>query len=726
MSDIKYNIEKVYIDKIDEKVTLILSGWGYSQNQFEFEVSQNNILRFDLANNDRPDVADYLGLEKPDKLGFELKIKEFDKKAPVTVKLKNASGEECVSFDNIENLYEQYNENKETVYKKLRKMRTALKRNIKVLGVKGTVKKIIRFIFNGRKTETNCEKQRQKYEFKEIDIPLEWIDIQKRKVSFAIIIEVNEISEYFYQGIKSLMYQPYDNFKVYIISDNEMKRKIEKGKFSQLGYIFLNKEEFNLNDKFHKLLNYINEDYMVKYCLKDILSKNTLVHFLEEINLNMNSTILYGNYDRVGDKKEFFTPVIKTKFINNSNINIITSGIYAVKVIKNNDEKSYEEYLNNIINKKEEENIVYIDKVLLHKRVCEKEKEERKTSKAIAFYLPQFHETPENNKWWGEGFTEWTNVKRAVPMFANHNQPRVPSYLSYYDLDQEKDIQYKQIDLAKKYNVYGFCYYYYWFNGKKLLYKPLDNVLNNKDLDLPFCICWANENWTKRWDGLEQEILIEQVHEEDSDERFIKDIIDILKDPRYIRINGKPLLLIYKIHLLKNGEKTIKLWREKVKEFGLDDIHVCIVKHPQIATPKEYGADSMVEFPPHNMSFDNITSEITKPKKDFIGGVYDYSTIIDKLDKTVYDFTFFKGCMLQWDNTARRMEQASIFHNFTIEGYEKWLLACKDYVETFNKEEEQLVFINAWNEWAEGTYLEPDKKYGFKYLEATKKIMESR
>ncbi len=348
--------------------------------------------------------------------------------------------------------------------------------------------------------------------------------------------------------------------------------------------------------------------------------------------------------------------------------------------------------------------------------------------KAIAFYLPQFHVIPENDMWWGKGFTEWTNVKRAKPLFDGHYQQCVPTELGYYDLVKDKNIQKKQIELAKKYDIYGFCYYYYWFNGKRLLEKPLNQVLENKDLDLPFCICWANENWTRRWDGLDKEILIRQNHSLDSDIKFIKDIIPILKDERYIKIGDSPMLLIYRINLLPNPLKTIKVWREECKKAGIDNIHISAIQSVGVTDPRNFGCDSAVEFPPHG--FFDLRKRLRNIKNldpKFKGYIFDYNEAVNKgLMKQKTDYLLYRSVMLGFDNTPRKLNSAALFHNFTIESYKKWLLGCIDYEKLHQPENEQMVFINAWNEWGEGTYLEPDEKYGFQYLEATKDIINLR
>ena len=241
----------------------------------------------------------------------------------------------------------------------------------------------------------------------------------------------------------------------------------------------------------------------------------------------------------------------------------------------------------------------------------------------IAFYLPQFHAIAENDTFWGEGFTEWTNVKTAQPQFEGHYQPRVPGELGYYNL-LEPGIQHRQIELAKLYGVGGFCFYTYWFAGQLLLEKPVENYLNDHSLDLPFCLCWANENWTRSWDGLDKDILIGQQHSNEDDLAFIQYISRYIRDERYIRIDGKPLILVYRPNLLPSAKKTAKRWRKWCRENGIGEVYLAYTQSFETVDPSKYGFDAAVEFPPNNSSPPNIT-ELVKPLNEiFSGEVYDW------------------------------------------------------------------------------------------------------
>ena len=339
----------------------------------------------------------------------------------------------------------------------------------------------------------------------------------------------------------------------------------------------------------------------------------------------------------------------------------------------------------------------------------------------IAFYLPQFHPIPENDQWWGAGFTEWTNVTRAKPQYAGQHQPFLPGDLGFYDL-RLPETQRRQVELAKLYGVGGFCFYFYWFAGKRLLEQPTLNYLADASLDLPFCLCWANENWTRRWDGLEQEQLISQEHSPEDDLAFIEYIAKYLRDERYIRIDGKPLLLLYRPNLLPEPRATVERWRGWCRDNGIGEIHVAYPLSFATESPEEFGMDYAVEFPPANFQPPNITEEIPGRDPDFRGAVYDWSVLPARSRHySEPQFPLFRGVCPSWDNTARRMERATIFENASPHGFQEWLLnASLDTVKRFDNPDERIVFVNAWNEWAEGACLEPSRRLGHAYLESTR------
>jgi glycosyltransferase involved in cell wall biosynthesis len=340
-------------------------------------------------------------------------------------------------------------------------------------------------------------------------------------------------------------------------------------------------------------------------------------------------------------------------------------------------------------------------------------------SKTIAFYLPQYHPIPENDQWWGKGFTEWTNVTAATPSFATHDQPRLPSEFGFYDL-RLPDIYPQQVALAREYGIDGFCYYYYWFNGRRLLERPLNDMLQRPDIDFPFCICWANESWSRRWDGRDREILLNQDHTVAGDNRFIQDVLPILQDPRYIKVDGKPMLLVYRPELMANPVVTARVWRQAAIDGGLPGLHICAVQF-EITDPRLVAFDALVEFPPHFLPNYDITGVVPQISGDFLGKICDYyAGMLTLLDRPRPDFPLYRGAMLAWDNTPRRKNRALIFHYSSPEAYRQWLRRLLLQAPENAHAAESFVFINAWNEWAEGATLEPSQHQGRAFLEATR------
>ncbi len=346
-------------------------------------------------------------------------------------------------------------------------------------------------------------------------------------------------------------------------------------------------------------------------------------------------------------------------------------------------------------------------------------------AKVIAFYLPQFHLTPENDRWWGKGFTEWTNVTAANPLFHGHLQPRRPTALGYYDLRVPEAVN-EQFELASRYGIDGFCYYYYWFDGKRVLDRPLQDLVDGKTGPFPFCICWANEDWTRSWDGMSGEVLQAQNHTPESDFRFIQDVAPLLKHPDYIRHDGRPVLLIYRADKLASPKKTVKAWREWCRKEGIGELHLCAVQSFGFDDPRPLGFDAAVEFPPHcprdkypETVFHKTLGNLPGLVEHFSGNVYDYQVFADAfISRPVEPYQLHPGCFLAWDNTARRGKTAHVFHNFSIGKYQTWLTANLSKVS--RQPTGGMVFINAWNEWAEGSVLEPDHHFGHGLLEVTR------
>jgi lipopolysaccharide biosynthesis protein len=344
-------------------------------------------------------------------------------------------------------------------------------------------------------------------------------------------------------------------------------------------------------------------------------------------------------------------------------------------------------------------------------------------TRLIAFYLPQFHPIPENDEWWGKGFTEWTNVAKAQPLFDGHYQPHLPTEFGYYDL-RVREVMQEQILLAKQHGIDGFCYHYYWFSGKRLLERPLEDMLANSEGEMPFCLCWANETWTRRWDGAENRVLIGQEYRPDDDVAFIRDLAPYFRDPRYIRIDNTPLLLVYRPQHMPNPARSAEVWREYCRTSGIGEIHLCAaLTHGN--TTKPAGFDSTVDFPPHNMSSPR-KNQLLDFKDAFIGGVFDFAEIAQSfLDKS-HEGMHFRTVFPSWDNTARTGSRANVVINAGPENYEYWLSESVRKAAEELPEGKRFVFINAWNEWAEGCHLEPDRRHGRAFLEATERARHGR
>ncbi|MGO5055809.1 glycosyltransferase WbsX family protein [Holdemanella porci] len=363
--------------------------------------------------------------------------------------------------------------------------------------------------------------------------------------------------------------------------------------------------------------------------------------------------------------------------------------------------------------------------------------------KKIAFYLPQYHSIPENDEWWGKGFTEWVNVKKAEPQFKGHVQPEIPLDNNYYSLMDEK-WQEKQSDLALRYGIDGFCYYHYWFEGKLLLEKPMEKMLKNKNVKIPFCICWANETWARTWDGAEKDILIEQNYNEDVNawKTHFDYLNQFFKDKRYICHKNKPILIIYKPYLIKNCKEMLEYWRKLALETGLDGLYIGYQHHSCFDYNMEsLGFDFGIQFEPFYTvrEFKNQTKSIfsklqycikkpnyiirkIKQKMKLTPTIYDYDAIwnmILKRDNNNLNIVY-PGAFTSWDNTPRRGKDSNVFYKSTPKKFKNYFYKLvKKYSGNNNSD---YIFINAWNEWAEGAHLEPDEVNKYGYLEAIRSV----
>jgi len=368
------------------------------------------------------------------------------------------------------------------------------------------------------------------------------------------------------------------------------------------------------------------------------------------------------------------------------------------------------------------------------------------TFRPIAIYLPQFHPILENDEWWGKGFTEWTNVVNAKPLFKGHYQPHLPADLGFYDLRLE-ETRIAQAELAKQHGIYGFCYYHYWFNGKRMLETPLNRKLENPKEDFPFMLCWANENWTRIWDGQEKEILLEQKYSETDDIEHIRALIIYFKDSRYITVDGKPVMVIYKSSRITDIKSTIKTWRNEASKAGLE-LYLC--RMDAFGNyGNEYlkdGFDAAIDFEPFSVKRDEFNYQFkwkfiknktslwylkyklasNHDREEMVNKLYseiDYEEYVDfVMNYPEYNYKCFPGITPMWDNTARKKENYFLFRNSNPGKYQQWLQHEVNKFKPYSKNE-NFLFINAWNEWAEGNHLEPCQKWGKKYLEATKRVL---
>lgn len=338
----------------------------------------------------------------------------------------------------------------------------------------------------------------------------------------------------------------------------------------------------------------------------------------------------------------------------------------------------------------------------------------------VAFYLPQFHTIPENDAWWGKGFTEWRNVTRALPQFEGHYQPKLPGDLGFYDL-RNVEVMHEQARLAREYGISAFCFYFYWFGGKTLLETPLRNWLNDKTIDLKFCLCWANEKWTRTWDGRGNEILIDQQHSPEDDIAFIEYVAEYMRDPRYLRIDGRPLLIVYRPGRLPDPSSQAGRWRTWCRDHGIGELHIAYVQSFDQIDPGTIDFDSCVQFPPNLTSLASITDQQVLNNPHYDGQVLDWREMARHCQQTrSAGYLQHPGVNCGWDNEARRSGKGRTYLHASPRSYRDWLRHSVNEFPVHRPTSERLIFINAWNEWAEGATLEPDQRFGHAWLDATR------
>ncbi len=372
---------------------------------------------------------------------------------------------------------------------------------------------------------------------------------------------------------------------------------------------------------------------------------------------------------------------------------------------------------------------------------------ERK-AKLIAMYFTQLHAIPENDEWWGEGFTDWVNVRKARPHFEGHNQPRVPLNNNYYDQSQLETLRW-QIDLAKENGVYGFCHYHYWFDGKQLLETPTNLMLQNKDLDLPFCLSWANETWSRRWDASDYHVLIKQTHPPDKWrwKLHFDYLIQAWTDDRAIKVDGKPVFVIYRPQHISDIDGMLDYWRELAHGAGLKGLYFIVQKNWEFPH-RDFlkGIDAIFQFQPFEAMYSpfyekspykhrmlsSLVHQLPESVQGLLRAVYaklnqkmefwDYDAVWSHITQIHNDpeLTTYPGAFVDWDNTARYGKRARLFKDANPERFEYWFNKLVNTMDERNLPE-NFIFLNAWNEWAEGAYLEPDEKHGHNYLSAIRR-----
>jgi hypothetical protein len=338
----------------------------------------------------------------------------------------------------------------------------------------------------------------------------------------------------------------------------------------------------------------------------------------------------------------------------------------------------------------------------------------------LAFYLPQFHEVPENDAWHGHGFTEWSVVARSRPLFPGHRQPDLPGELGFYDL-RVPETRADQARLAREHGVTGFLYYHYWFNGRRMLERPFQEVLESGQPDFPFALCWANESWFRRWQGSNDEMLLEQTFSEDDDVAHIRWMIECFQDPRYIRIKGRPLLTVYRPLGLPDPARTVEIWRRECAQAGVEPPWLVMFETGENdGDPGPLGFDATAEFVPHRIPW------LVEASSDGTGTftTYDYDEVATAYTARPPDAWPRYPCVATgWDNSPRRQSGgALVLRDATPEGYGRWLAEATT-AQMKNLGRDGIVFVNAWNEWAEGAHLEPDAFWGRAYLEVTRDVL---
>lgn len=351
-------------------------------------------------------------------------------------------------------------------------------------------------------------------------------------------------------------------------------------------------------------------------------------------------------------------------------------------------------------------------------------------AKILAYYLPQFHPIPENDRWHGPGFTEWTKVRAANPLFAGHYQQHIPHPdLGYYLLDSPDTLR-RQAELMRQAGVHGQVFYHYWFSGTLILEKPARMLLDNPDIAMPFCFCWANENWTRRWDGNEQDVLLSQDYSADDARAFIRYLLPFFHDPRYLRVDDRPLLFVYRPASMPDAREYIRIWAGECAAAGLNPPYVTAVLTRGATDPRDFGMDAGVERPLHDWT-DKAVADIRPELQAYEplrGSVLPYAPVARHYmaQTEPKEFPWFRSVLPMWDNTARYGGEAYLLHDATPDTFQAWLESALAYSRGHLPADRRFILVNAWNEWAEGAHLEPDSRHGYAYLNAVGRALSGR
>ncbi len=368
-------------------------------------------------------------------------------------------------------------------------------------------------------------------------------------------------------------------------------------------------------------------------------------------------------------------------------------------------------------------------------------------TKIIAYYLPQYHRIPENDYWWGNGFTEWNNVKKSKKLFKNHYQPRIPLKNNYYDLSDVKVMGW-QAKIAKEYGLYGFCFYHYWFDNKPLLEKPIINFLNEKKIDFNYCLCWANESWRNSWAKADDKIIMEQKYGERKEwKKHFDFLLPFFKDTRYIKEDNCPLLVVYRPYLCEYMIHILDYWKKLARENGFDGLHIASQrfeeqeKHKDLYDYLDYHIDYLSKYMNKDRKKDSNFVKVVKQVHNFVLDkwnfdifrfwkkrkvcILNYDNLWNKIinDSTISEKSIAGG-FVDWDNTPRYGMKGTVVYGGNPEKFEYYMRKQNQRVKNLFKND--YLFIFAWNEWGEGGYLEPDEKNKFAYLEALKKVISER